>query len=144
MEVKCSNGAEDIKVKTKSHVGNGTSVSFIPDFSFFEVNSLQELDTIQLVQDRLLGLQMAFPEITFSFNGKRIQANDIKKYASLFVEEGASIIQEKSDNLTFFFTSSNDGFRTTSYINGVNTRLGGAYVDRYDHPADYGSLGKTR
>ena len=22
--------------------------------------------------------------------------------------------------------------------------LGGAYVDRYDHPADYGSLGKTR
>lgn len=129
MEVKCSNGAEDIKVKTKSHTGNGTSVSFIPDFSFFEVNSLQELDTIQLVQDRLLGLQMAFPEITFSFNGKRIQANDIKKYASLFVEEGASIIQEKSDNLTFFFTSSNDGFRTTSYINGVNTRLGGAYVD---------------
>ena len=26
----------------------------------------------------------------------------------------------------------------------ASTNLGGAYVDRYDHPADYGSLGKTR
>jgi DNA topoisomerase-2 len=72
---------------------------------------------------------MAFPEITFSFNGKKIQVRDIKRYAELFAEEGASVILEKNENLSFFFTSSNDGFRSNSFVNGVNTRLGGTYVD---------------
>jgi len=129
IEVHCSNGAETIKVKEKTKSGNGTSVTFTPDFSFFEVKSLDDLDTIALVQDRLIGLQMAFPEITFSFNGKRIQVRDIKRYAELFAEEGASVILEKNENLSFFFTSSNDGFCSNSFVNGVNTRLGGTYVD---------------
>jgi DNA gyrase/topoisomerase IV subunit B len=129
LEVKCSEGGLNTSVKTKKHVGSGTEVSFTPDFSLFEVNSLQELDTVELVEDRLIGLQMAFPEIAFSFNKKRIQVRDIKRYAELFTDEGSSIILEKSDNLSFFFTSSNDGFRTNSFINGVNTRQGGTYVD---------------
>jgi DNA gyrase/topoisomerase IV subunit B len=47
----------------------------------------------------------------------------------LFVEEGTSVIIEKGNCLSFFFTSSVDGFRTNSFINGVNTRQGGTYVD---------------
>lgn len=129
IEVQCTGGAETVQVKEKSKVGNGTTVSFVPDFSFFEVKSLEELDTIALVEDRLIGLQMAFPEIVFSFNGKRIQVRDIKRYAEMFVEEGASIILEKNEKLSFFFTSSDDGFRSNSFVNGVNTRLGGTYVD---------------
>lgn len=129
IEVHCTGGAETVQVKEKSKVGNGTTVLFVPDFSFFEVKSLEELDTIALVEDRLIGLQMAFPEIVFSFNGKRIQVRDIKRYAEMFVEEGASIILEKNEKLSFFFTSSDDGFRSNSFVNGVNTRLGGTYVD---------------
>lgn len=129
VEVICSEGGLHTEVKTKNRSGNGTMVTFTPDFSLFECNSLEELDTVALVEDRLTSLQMAFPEITFSFNKKRIQVTDMKRYASLFVEEGASVILEKSENLAFFFTSSNDGFRTNSFINGVNTRQGGSYVD---------------
>jgi DNA gyrase/topoisomerase IV subunit B len=129
VEVVCSDGGLHTKVKTKSKTGCGTEVSFKPDFSLFEVDSIQELDTIELVEDRLVSLQMAFPEITFSFNKKRIQVRDMKKYAEMFSEESASVILEKTDNLSFFFSASNDGFRTNSFINGVNTRQGGSYVD---------------
>lgn len=129
IEVTCSDGAENVTVKEKSKVGNGTSVSFIPDFSFFEAKSLDDLDTIALVEDRLIGLQMAFPEITFSFNGSKIQVRDIKRYAEMFTGEGASVILERNEKLSFFFTSSDDGFRSNSFVNGVNTRLGGTYVD---------------
>lgn len=129
LEVRCSEGGLKTQVKMKKHLGSGTEVSFTPDFSLFEVNSLQELDTVELIEDRLIGLQMAFPEIAFSFNKKRIQVRDIKRYAEMFTDEGSSIILEKTDNLSFFFTSSNDGFRTNSFINGVNTRQGGTYVD---------------
>jgi len=72
---------------------------------------------------------MAFPEITFSFNKKRIQIRDMKRYAEMFIEDGASVVIEKSENLSLFFAASNDGFRTNSFINGVNTRQGGTYVE---------------
>lgn len=129
VEVSCKNGALEVKVNTKEKEGNGTEVSFVPDFSLFEVDSLAELDTIALLEDRLNGLQMAFPEIAFSFNKRRIQFSNIKKYASMFTSDNASVITEISRDLTFFFASSEDGFRSNSFINGVNTRQGGTYVD---------------
>jgi len=126
LTVTCSVGAEHIEVKESKKAGNGTEVSFIADFDLFEVDNLQDLDTIALIEDRLISLQMAFPEINFSFNGNNIRINDLKKYSAMY---GENCIIEKSNNLSFFFGPSDDGFRTTSYINGVNTRQGGSYVD---------------
>ncbi len=126
--VTCTNGAETIKESVMNKAGNGTEVSFVPDFDLFECNSLNEYDTISLVEDRLISLQMAFPEITFSFNKKRIKVNDLKKYSKMFVGDQPAII-EKSDNLSFFIAHSSDGFRSNSFVNGVNTRQGGTYVD---------------
>jgi DNA gyrase/topoisomerase IV subunit B len=129
LHVTCSDGANEIKTKITKKTGSGTSVTFTPDFQLFECDSFEGQDLSDLVEDRLIGLQMAFPNITFSFNGKRISVKNVKQYAELFAGEGASVITERSDNLTFFFTSSEDGFRSNSFVNGVNTRLGGTYVD---------------
>lgn len=126
LTVTCRNGAETIDEKYSDKDGNGTEVSFVPDLDLFECDSLDEFDTIALIEDRLISLQMAFPEIAFSFNKRRIKVNDLKKYSKLFGEDA---IIEKTDDLSFFFTSSEDGFRTNSYVNGVNTRQGGQYVD---------------
>lgn len=126
LTVECKNGAEDIREKYTSRDGNGTEVWFVPDFELFECSSLDELNTVSLVEDRLMSLQMAFPEIAFSFNKRRIKVNNLKKYSELFGEEA---IVEKTDNMSFFIAPSEDGFRTNSFINGVNTRQGGTYVD---------------
>ena len=128
VQVSCQDGGEKTKVTSREKSGSGTEVSFIADFDLFEVNSLDELDTITLVEDRLTSLQMAFPEIAFSFNKKRIKINDLKKYANLFVG-GGDVIVEKTENLSFFIAPSDDGFRSNSFVNGVNTRQGGTYVD---------------
>lgn len=129
LEVKCKDGGLKVNVTNKQKDGSGTEVSFTPDFSLFEVDSISELDTIELIEDRLIGLQMAFPEIAFSFNKKRVQVRDMKKYASMFSGDGETTVIEKTDNLSYFITSSSDGFRSNSFVNGVNTRQGGAYVD---------------
>ena len=50
LEVHCTNGGLETQIKNKKHAGNGTMVSFTPDFSLFEVNSLSELDTVELVE----------------------------------------------------------------------------------------------
>jgi DNA topoisomerase-2 len=130
LKVQCSDGANKINVSTRQKVGNGTKVSFIPDFSLFNISSIYDVHTIQLIEDRLTALQIAFPEIKFKFNGKRIAESNIKKYSQLFVSDNdASTIIHQEQNLSFFFAASDDGFRTSSYINGVHTRLGGTYVD---------------
>jgi DNA gyrase/topoisomerase IV subunit B len=128
IQLDCKDGADTMKVKTGSKVGNGTEVSFIPDFDLFEVDSLDQLDTITLIEDRLISLQMAFPEIQFSFNKKKVAINDFKKYVAMFSDIS---IMEKTNNLSYFIAPSEDGFRTNSYINGVNTRQGGTYVDYF-------------
>ena len=130
VEVRCKNGGDDVDVQVKTGIdGSGTEVSFVPDYSLFEVEDLDALDTIALVEDRMISLQMAFPEIAFSFNKRRIKVNDLKKYAKLFVGEEGEFIIEKTENLSFFYASSEDGFRSNSFVNGVNTRQGGTYVD---------------
>jgi DNA gyrase/topoisomerase IV subunit B len=130
VEVRCKNGGEDVDVAIKDCANDsGTEVSFVPDYSLFEVKGLEELDTIELVEDRLTSLQMAFPEIDFSFNKKRIKVNDLKKYAKMFTGDDGEAIIEKTENLSFFYAASEDGFRSNSFINGVNTRQGGTYVD---------------
>lgn len=126
LTVSCKNGAEEINEKYTDKSGNGTEVSFVPDFDLFECDSLDDYSTIALIEDRLISLQMAFPEIAFSFNKRRIKVNNLKKYSELFGEEA---IIEKTDDLSFFITTSEDGFRTNSFVNGVNTRQGGSYVD---------------
>ena len=130
VEVLCDDGGLETTVNTKKKTGNGTEVSFIPDFSLMEVDSVSELDTITLIEHRLNSLQMAMPEITFSFNGKKVEASNLKKYSSMFVKsDKETVVTSQTDNLAFFFAASEDGFRTDSFINGVNTRQGGSYVN---------------
>lgn len=127
IEVHCHDGGAKVEIKNRKHAGSGTLVHFVPEFKWFETQSLDELDTIALLEDRLTSLQLAFPEIKFTFNGKKLIQSDLRRYAELFTE-GSTVIT-KEDNLAFFFAASDDGFRSTSYTNGVNTRQGGAYVD---------------
>jgi DNA topoisomerase-2 len=129
VSVDCSNGADIIKQKRKTAPsGSGTLVQFTPDFSLIAVDSLEEYDTLALVEDRLLALQIAFPHIAFFFNNKRLRdGQSFKKYSKLFCED--SLTFEKH-NIKFFFGSGSDtGHKTSSYINGVQTRLGGTYND---------------
>lgn len=130
IKVVCTNGCETTKVSTSAKAGSGTLVSFVPDYSLLSISSLYDVHTVELVEDRLTSLQVAFPEIKFKFNGKLVKSSTIKKYSELFkTDPNQSVVISTTDNLSYFVTSSEDGYRTTSYINGVNTRLGGTYTD---------------
>ncbi len=130
LSVRCNDGANKIRVSEKAKDGSGTKVTFSPDFTLLSINNLDDVHTEELVQDRLTSLQVAFPEIKFKFNGKRIAESNIKKYGDLFkTNENDDVITENNSTLAYLICGSEDGFRTTSYVNGVNTRLGGTYVD---------------
>jgi DNA gyrase/topoisomerase IV subunit B len=129
VEIRSTNGAEETAVMEGTEKGNGTSVEFRPDFSLLGVDGLEEGDHIALVHDRLNSLQIAFPEIKFKINGKLVHARNIKQYSEMFTADDESFVNVSRDDVVFVITNSKDGFRQNGYINGVNTRLGGAYND---------------
>lgn len=131
--VDCKNGAETIVVSESKKSGSGTTVEFVPDFTLFQdISNFDETDTIDLVEDRLRSLAIAFPEISFSFNGKEITERNLKRYSEMFADGGSVLLYENkkiTQNLGFFLMGSSDGFRSSSYVNGLHNRLGGSYVD---------------
>lgn len=129
VEIRSTNGAETTAVLEGREKGNGTSVDFRPDFTLLGVDSLEDGDHIDLIHDRLNSLQIAFPEIKFKINGKLVRARNIKQYSEMYTDEGESFVNVSRDDVVFVITNSKDGFRQNGYINGVNTRLGGAYND---------------
>lgn len=131
ISVMCKNGGLDVKTTISKKAGNGTQVTFTPDFTLFDVKKLDEYDTINLIKDRLVSLSMCFPEIKLTFNGSKIvsDVNNFTSYAKLFGPENGSQYCYTNGNLSFLLSGSEDGYRQNCYVNGVNTRLGGSYTD---------------
>ena len=131
VSVVCTNGALITEVATsKVSTKAGTTVEFRPDFALFDVDSFDEHDTMDLIMDRLTGLQIAFPEIKFKLNGRLVAATTLKKYAAMFNDDtDSSNVTVQRDDISLVLCGSVDGYRSSGYINGVHTRLGGAYND---------------
>lgn len=122
--VNCSNGMENKGWSTKKSKGKGTTVVFIPDFSHFEENSLSQI-YLDITLDRLQTLAVVFPDIAFTFNGKKVDGN-FKKFSKQFGEE---VVIQENDNVSMAFTSSPDGFRHLTYVNNIHTKNGGHHID---------------
>lgn len=124
LTVNCSNGLDNISWKSKPSKYTGTKVSFIPDFSHFETNQFDDT-YVQIMLDQIQTLAVIYPGIEFKFNGKKVQGN-FKKFAKQF---GENIVFQETDNVSIAFTSSPDGFRHLTYVNGIHTKNGGHHVE---------------
>ncbi|WP_345768178.1 ATP-binding protein, partial [Escherichia coli] len=118
--VRCSNGMENKSWETIPGKWKGTRVTFIPDFMSFETNELSQV-YLDITLDRLQTLAVVYPDIQFTFNGKKVQGN-FKKYARQYDEH--AIVQEQ-ENCSIAVGRSPDGFRQLTYVNNIHTKNGG-------------------
>lgn len=122
--VNCSNSMENKGWSTKKSKGKGTTVVFIPDFSHFETNTMGEIYH-EITLDRLQTLAVIYPDIQFTFNGKKVDGN-FKKFAKQF---GENVVIQETDNVSMAFATSPDGFRHLTYVNNIHTKNGGHHVE---------------
>jgi len=108
----------------------GVNVKFWPDLPKF---GLEAIDTVHMnvIYQRLINLSMSFPELTFKFNGKKINVNSFKKYISLFTD--SSEIYETEDYKFAILPNEADDFRQFSYVNGLKIPDGGTHIDIIVH-----------
>ena len=122
-----SNGAESFTEKVEQSSGSaGTSVKFWPNLARFNVTKIDDVH-MNIIQQRLINLSMSFPEITFKFNGKKINVSSFKKYVSLFSPDAE--VYETEDYKFAVLPNSEDDFRQFSYVNGLKIPDGGTHID---------------
>ena len=110
----------------KSSGKTGVQVKFCPDLSKFNLTTIDETH-MNVIKQRLINLSMSFPDITFKFNGKKINVSSFKKYVNLF--SGVSEIYETEDYKFAILPNSEDDFRQFSYVNGLKIPDGGTHID---------------
>lgn len=122
-----SDNAEKCKTTVSDSTGNtGVSVSFKPDLERFGLNEIDE-NHILIIKQRLINLNLTYPEISFKFNGKTININSFKKYVSLFGENPE--IYETEKYCFAVLHNENDDFRQFSYVDGLKINDGGTHID---------------
>ncbi|WWQ13145.1 DNA topoisomerase II large subunit [Morganella phage vB_Mm5] len=124
MTVNCTDGANNIAYRTSPCKTKGTTVKFVPDFSLFGVTCI-DAETMAVLEDRLMCLAIAFPNITFTFNGTKL-SNNFKLFASKF---GENNIVSTNNAISYIIAPGSDGFKFKSFVNGLDTKNGGTHVD---------------
>ena len=120
------NAESFIDKETESTGKTGVTVKFYPDLEKFGLKVIDETH-MNVIKQRLINLSMTFPEITFKFNGKKININSFKKYVSLFNENFE--IYETEDYKFAILPNESDDFRQFSYVNGLKIPDGGTHID---------------
>ena len=104
----------------------GVNVKFWPDLEKFGLKEIDEVH-MNVIRQRLVNLSMSFPEVTFKFNGKKINVNSFKKYVALFNPNFE--IYESEDYRFAILPNHEDDFRQFSYVNGLKIPDGGTHID---------------
>ena len=120
------NGAESFKEKVDKSKKRGTEVKFYPDLKLFDIDKIDETHQ-NIIKQRLINLSMSFPDITFKFNGKKVNTTTFKKYVSLFNEN--HVLYESEKYRFAILPNAEDDFRQFSYVNGLKIPDGGTHID---------------
>lgn len=119
------NAAQYKEAVTKS-TERGTIVTFEPDLERFGLTEIGPV-YMDLVQQRLLNLKMAFPQLTFKFNGKVIKVASFKAYCQQF---NLPFELYEGENYSFaVMHNPEDDFQQFSYVNGLCIKDGGTHID---------------
>ena len=123
---KFSDNASNCKTTISDSKERGVHVKFIPDLKRFNLTEISD-DTINIIKQRLINLNLCFPKLQFKFNGRLINVNSFKKYVSMFSDNFE--LYETEDYSFAVLHNPNDDFQQFSYVNGLKIPDGGTHID---------------
>lgn len=102
----------------------GTSVTFIPDFSLFGVDELT-VDILCLIEKRVRDLAVCFPNIRFRWQKKIIRETTFRKYLGQ-LSESFEILETDKVKIAVFPSEERNHI---SFVNGIDVYEGGTHLD---------------
>lgn len=104
---------------------NYTKIAFTPDYEYFKLQGLDE-DHVAKIIRRLVDVAGCNPNLKVYINGERISIRSFEDYVALYAEE---YVYEESGGWAIAIAHSDDAFQQTSFVNSVETYMGGTHVE---------------
>jgi DNA topoisomerase-2 len=104
---------------------NYTRITFKPDYEFFKMAGMDD-DHKSKIYRRLLDSAACNQNVKFYFNGQRVPVTTFLDYAKLYVDD---VLYEASETWEVAIGRSDNGFQHKSFVNSVETYVGGTHVD---------------
>lgn len=125
IQIVTKKNLSDVEVTESSSKQQGIAAKIWPDLEYFNIDSIDEVH-FSVIKERLMHLSIAYPGITFKFNGKSLKLNP-KNYFGMF---NAPEILTLNDNVQVAVgPSSSDQFEHFSLVNGLVTKSGGTHME---------------
>jgi len=110
-----------------------TKIIFIPDYTRFKQTKLSE-DMYKLMVKRVYDICALTPnDIKVYLNDDKIDYKNFEKYVDLYLgsktDVPRSYVCSENGRWEICVSSSNNGFKHVSFVNGINTLKGGKHVD---------------
>lgn len=108
----------------KNSASKGTTITFIPDYH--RLGCELDYDNLLRIEKRVYDIAGCNPNIKVYFNNQLIRVNKFRDYVLLYVN---SFVEDTADQWDIAVSSSDNGFRQVSFVNGVDTFNGGTHVE---------------
>jgi DNA gyrase/topoisomerase IV subunit B len=116
-----SERSEPVITKSKKHF---TTLTFKPDLEYFGLESFDEHHTLKIIR-RLVDVAANNPLLKVYFNDEKFNVSAFDDYISLYSE---SYVYDSTDDWKIGLSASS-GFNQTSFVNSVETYMGGTHVN---------------
>lgn len=118
-----------IQTKSSKHF---TRIKFSPDFQKLSLSLINDVH-YNMIYKNILDLSVAFPDIKFYFNDKKIKNKNFKEYVKLYADVFEIFSSENVDLAVIH----NQYLDQVSFVNGINTKNGGTHVDHISNGISY-------
>jgi DNA gyrase/topoisomerase IV subunit B len=122
----CENNLSKSEYSQRKNSQRYTTVSYLPDY---ERLNMTQMDSVHfaLIEKRVINMALCFPEITFVFNGKKINKCNLKEYVKMF-DADPVIFSESTENVDIAIVPFQNETETISFVNGVDTTKHGQHL----------------
>jgi len=122
---------KDKSVVTKTRDQPYTKITFIPDFERFDLENITD-DIERLIIKRVYDLAACTNKaVIVKLNNEKLNCQTFEKYVNLYIGNEVVRVYEKINDRweVAACMSLDDKFEQISFVNGINTTLGGKHVD---------------
>ena len=110
-----------------------TKIVFKPDLKRFNIAELSD-DIISLMKKRVYDIAVnTSKNVSVYYNGKKIGIKKFEDYIKLYLKDGEDkkilVDEDTNERWSVGLYMNDDNFEQISFVNGINTNLGGTHVD---------------
>lgn len=126
--------SKNMSKQTKPIISNSfqhfTRITYIPDFKRFGMTEIDD-DSFSLIESRVYEVAGTNPNLNVYLNDKLIKIKSFRDYCMMFLDNEGDLMFDETDDHKWSIgvAPSQNGFQNISFVNSVNTFMGGSHVE---------------